>query len=124
MILLITGGRDVTDVGMVFDVIVATNEAMPISYIVHGDATGADSLADKVALNLGINRIKVPANWNKYHKAAGAIRNKDMLDLFDIGMVLAFPGGKGTANMVAQATKRDIPVVYATDIIAGNKYTE
>ena len=52
-----------------------------------------------------------PADWNSYGKAAGPIRNKQMLDEGKPDVVIAFPGGTGTANMIMQATKAGVKVV-------------
>ena len=49
--------------------------------------------------------VKVDADWAKYGPVAGPIRNQDMLDLHRPKMVIAFPGGKGTADMVKRAKK-------------------
>lgn len=46
----------------------------------------------------------------KYGKSAGPIRNQTMLDDGKPDLVLAFPGGRGTADMVAKAEKHGIPV--------------
>ena len=117
MIVLVTGGRDYDDLEAVFDAIAMLHSVNEIEILVHGDARGADSLADKVADKLGIQRVKVPANWTKLKRGAGPIRNKLMLDLFEIDVVLAFPGDVGTANMKKQARDRDIDVIEALDLI-------
>jgi hypothetical protein len=51
-----------------------------------------------------------PADWKKYKRAAGYIRNKQMLDAKP-DLVIAFPGRNGTRNMVDQAFEADIPIV-------------
>lgn len=79
--------------------------------VVHGGATGADSAAGDWAKSNGVKVTSYPANWKKHGKSAGPIRNKQMLDECDPDIVVALPGGKGTANMVAQAEERNIPVV-------------
>ena len=117
MIVLVTGGRDFGDVSHVLDAINHLNELEPIDLLVHGDATGADTLADAVCKELGITRIKCPANWEKFGRPAGAIRNKSMLDLFKIDLVLAFPGGKGTAHMKKNATELGIPVMESHSLL-------
>lgn len=118
MILLVTGGRQFNDLEMAFDAIAAIHEAMPISLLVHGDATGADTLAGDVAKEIGINVVKCPANWTKYKKGAGHVRNKFMLDMFEIDLVLAFPGGNGTADMKRQSATAEIDVIEAVDLIS------
>jgi len=116
-IVLVTGGRDYADVGTVFDCLTTLNEQFERLIIVHGDADGADTLANTVCCEVGIEQIKVPAAWNKHKKAAGPIRNRLMIDLFPIDMVLAFPGGTGTANMKTQANAKEIPVMEPKDLL-------
>lgn len=117
-LILVTGGRKFLDSGLAFDCITYLNQQFDNVIIIHGDAPGADSLANTICLEVGIDQVKVPAIWNKYNKAAGPIRNQLMLDLFPtIDLVLAFPGGVGTQDMCARATQKDIQVIYAEDLI-------
>ena len=44
-----------------------------------------------------------PADWDKHGKAAGPIRNKQMIDEGKPDLVIAFPGGRGTAGAVRLA---------------------
>lgn len=86
--------------------------------IIHGAAKGADSLGATAALQLGVpkeNIFPYPAEWSKYGKAAGPMRNMQMLmDNPDINLVLAFhdflPNSKGTKDMVKQSEARKIKV--------------
>jgi UDP-N-acetylmuramoylalanine-D-glutamate ligase len=72
---------------------------------------GADYLAKEWA---ELNEIPVhehPADWKKHGKGAGPIRNQEMLDQHaDLAMVVAFPGGKGTEDMVKRAKAKSVPV--------------
>jgi UDP-N-acetylmuramoylalanine-D-glutamate ligase len=78
--------------------------------IITGGATGADrSAADWAALEF-TDYEEYPANWKKHGKAAGPIRNKQMLDS-GVDLVIAFPGGAGTANMVKQAKKAGVKII-------------
>ena len=78
--------------------------------VIAGASRGADSVALDWAETNGYVIKKYPAEWNKYGKAAGPIRNKRMLDENNIRLVIAFPGGRGTANMIEQALDRHIVV--------------
>lgn len=82
--------------------------------LIHGDARGADTLASEAALALEIPIEAYPAQWEKYGRAAGPIRNKQMLDEGKPDLVLAFHAdlekSRGTKNMVNQARKAGIPV--------------
>lgn len=79
--------------------------------VIHGDARGADSLADQWAVLNWTGIERYPADWKKYGKAAGPIRNQQMLDKGKPDLVVAFPGGAGTANMVHLAEKAGVRVI-------------
>ena len=81
-----------------------------ITTVVHGGATGADSLAESWAKSREINQHIYPAKWTTYNNQAGPIRNTEMLASEAIEFVVAFPGGPGTENMVKQAMAQGIPV--------------
>lgn len=113
-----TGGRDYNDVGIVFDCLTKLNEQFERLVVIHGDADGADTCAYNVCREVGIEQVRVPAAWKKYQRAAGPIRNKLMLDLFpSLDLVMAFPGGTGTADMKKQAESREIPVIEPNDLL-------
>lgn len=118
---LVTGGRDYSDVATVFDCLTELNSQFERMIVVHGDAAGADTLAYDVCREVGIEQVRVPAAWNRYHKGAGPVRNRLMLDLFPIDVVLAFPGGTGTTNMCDQSRLRNIPVLQPVDILLQDK---
>ena len=82
-----------------------------------GGATGADRLAAAWALHRGMPCAEVKAQWKRLGLKAGPIRNEWMLAL-DPHMVVAFPGGDGTQNMVAKATARGV-YVYAVSEVRG-----
>lgn len=110
MRLLVCGGRDYTNVGTVWATLNAIHAATPIRLVIHGAARGADTLAKKWALENHVMQTPVPADWDKHGKAAGAIRNQRMLDEYNPSHVLAFPGGRGTADMVRRARAAGLPV--------------
>ncbi len=88
---------------------------MPIVEIISGMATGADSAAVDWAITNWLKVHEFPADWNKHGKAAGPIRNQQMLDEGKPDLVVAFPGGNGTADMVRRAKKAGIEVIEVTD---------
>jgi len=74
--------------------------------IVHGAAAGVDSIAKTWAMENDIKDLPYPAEWGKYGKSAGPIRNRQMLkDNPDIELVLAFPSpeSRGTRDMINAA---------------------
>jgi hypothetical protein len=78
---------------------------------IHGHAPGADQIAGEIALDLGYWVEPHPANWRKYGKKAGPIRNREMLDR-QPDVVLAFQKGasRGTQDTIDEARCRGIPV--------------
>lgn len=87
----------------------------PISAIVTGGATGADALAERWAKENGLEPIVYKADWypgGKLDRGAGPKRNSRMLQEHpDIDLVVAFPGGSGTTDMVAKAKKSNLHVL-------------
>jgi hypothetical protein len=78
--------------------------------IISGHAYGADQLAEAWADEREVPSMIFPAEWNLRGKAAGPIRNQRMLDEGKPDLVIAFPGGRGTDDMVARAEKAGVPV--------------
>lgn len=78
--------------------------------IITGGATGVDSLAHQIATAAKMNTLIFRADWKTHGKAAGPIRNQRMIDEGKPDLVLAFPGGRGTADMIRRAEAAGIPV--------------
>ena len=111
MRILVCGGRDYADQDTVFATLDNVVEIFgEITGVIHGAAKGADSLAGKWANDRNIAELKYPADWAKYGKRAGYLRNQEMLDKGKPDFVVAFPGGRGTAMMVDIATKAGVSV--------------
>jgi hypothetical protein len=101
--ILVCGGRDYTDAETLYKVMdEITKDAGPL-IIVQGEARGADRLAKQWAIERGHTVRSYPADWDSYDSAAGPIRNRKMLVEENPDIVLAFPGGRGTKNMVTQS---------------------
>lgn len=89
-------------------------------FVILGDEpNGADARARAVCEELGLPHRVHEANWKTYHRAAGPIRNRAMLDdgpdevwFFHDDL----PRSKGTKNCVEQARKRGIPVRNGRDV--------
>ena len=83
-----------------------------IRLVIEGEARGADTLAREYGERHGIPVLAFPADWNKHGRAAGPIRNKQMLTEGKPELVVAFrgPNSKGTQNMIDQSKKSNIPV--------------
>lgn len=110
---LVCGGRAFDDHRCVFRTLDVLHAKRRIALIVHGDATGADRWADRWAHTGGndIGRMAFPADWERHGRAAGPIRNAEMLRAAKPDVVVAFPGGKGTADMVRRAKAAGVDVI-------------
>lgn len=78
--------------------------------IISGAARGADRLAADWAVCNWMSLEEYPAEWDKHGKGAGFIRNQEMLDT-GVDLVVAFPGGNGTAHTVRNAKRMGIEVL-------------
>lgn len=98
MRVLVCGGRDYQNVTRMWDVL----DKLPKEnlVIIQGGAQGADALAKIWARNHEVECEEFPADWDRYGKRAGYIRNTKMLIEGKPDIVLAFKGGKGTDMMV------------------------
>jgi predicted polyphosphate/ATP-dependent NAD kinase len=106
---IVCGGRDYAEQSVIRERLTALRVEYPSAVVIHGGAPGADSLAGHIAGRLGLEVEVHPANWAKHGRAAGPIRNREMLDS-GADLVIAFPGGIGTANMITQASLMGVPV--------------
>lgn len=79
-------------------------------HIIAGAARGTDTLAIDWAVVHWTRFTEYPADWETHGKAAGPIRNQQMLDEGKPDLVLAFPGGRGTADMIRRAKKAGVTV--------------
>ena len=109
---IVAGGRDFHDEKyLIASLDEIRNEYVEIE-IISGHANGADKLAEEYAKRLGISLKVFPANWKKYGRAAGPIRNREMLSYIIEGepVVVAFWDGrsKGTKNMIEQAKREGV----------------
>jgi len=125
-LLLVTGGRGFLDqrlVGQVLD-----GELRRVGpdrlWLLQGGAGGADRLAREWASRRAVPCLTMHAHWDRAGLRAGPERNQWMVDLANrlIGewpqaeptmqvLAIAFPGGKGTADMVRRCRDNDIEVV-------------
>lgn len=126
MRLLVFGGRTFRNMAVLhFGLcqIVETYQ-VPIDLIIHGDADGADRLAQAWADYQGVPTLRFPAKWSEidipgarvrwgrhgfYNAAAGVWRNAEMLEVGKPTHYLGMPGGTGTADMLARCRGIGLP---------------
>lgn len=112
-IVLVCGSRTFTDADKVTQAIDGHPQG---TIFIHGAARGADQIAARVADGLGYETRAFPADWRGKGRAAGIIRNLEMLDQGP-SKVIAFWDGvsTGTGHTVSEARKRGIPVEVVSE---------
>jgi hypothetical protein len=107
---LVCGGRDFSDGRLVLSVLSRVRPGL----VIEGGARGADSLARWAAERLGVPVREFPADWARFGRRAGVVRNEQMLVEGRPSVVVAFPGGRGTADMVRRALAAGVPVLLVS----------
>lgn len=108
---IVCGGRNFTDAALVETVLSEALGATDV--VVHGAARGADRLAGAWARRHGHRVEEFAAEWDRYGKRAGYLRNRAMLAA-GADLVIAFPGGRGTAMMIDLARAAGVAVIEAS----------
>jgi hypothetical protein len=110
MKVLVCGGRDFTNIAFIWARLDQLHAERPFTAMITGGAKGADTIANDWGKTKPITRYVSKADWAKHGRAAGPIRNARMLE-WEPDLVVAFPGGVGTANMISQARAAGVEVV-------------
>lgn len=110
MRIIVCGGRDYQNSAAVNARLDEIHAKTPIEAVIHGNASGADRLGGIWANTRGVKCWPVSAQWSKFGRAAGPKRNQQMLGM-GVSLVVAFPGGRGTRDMVKRAEKAGVSVI-------------
>lgn len=114
MRVLVCGGRDYRHSGIVDWILDRVHERTPIETLIHGGATGADTLAGEWATKRGVFQVRFPIRketWHRLGKAAGSMRNQHMLETAKPNLGIAFPGGSGTEDMCTRLRSAKIELM-------------
>lgn len=107
---LVCGGRMFDQPRVVGRALAEIHSRTPIGLVISGGATGADRCGERWAEHNRIPLCVFPANWRFNGRAAGPIRNTAMLEFARPQLVVAFPGGRGTAHMISLARAAGVEV--------------
>ncbi len=126
MRVLVCGGRDYKDRDHIWNTLCEIDAETPITVVIHGCATGADDEGMIWAQACGKKHAPFAAAWDdlshpdalirtrrdgsRYDAKAGPRRNARMIAEGKPDLVVAFPGGDGTADMVRKARAAGIPI--------------
>lgn len=111
---IIAGSRSFADyenLKSVCDRILPNHYSEPCITILSGTSSGSDSLGERYAHERGYTLNRYPADWKQYGKAAGPIRNRQMVNDADAAIVFWDGQSKGAKNLIEQANKRGLIVM-------------
>jgi hypothetical protein len=111
MRVIVCGGRNYNDAERISTVLHKLHDDAGIDLIIEGGANGADHWAFMWARLCGVPTERFEADWENQGSFAGPARNKRMLDEGKPDLIIAFPGGRGTADMVKKARRAGVEVV-------------
>jgi hypothetical protein len=105
----IVGGRDFSDYNAVKTFILSTIKLNRRDIICSGGAQGADSLGEQFADEFHLKKLIYKADWNKHGKAAGPLRNTDIVNSSDVVFAFPDPNSRGTYDTIRKAEQKGIP---------------
>lgn len=106
MKVIIAGSRTIADYKLVEEAI--KESGFEISCVVCGLAKGVDALGAKWAINNNVSVEYFPANWEKYGRAAGALRNIEMAEVADAVITVWNGKSRGTKHMIHVAKEKGL----------------
>jgi hypothetical protein len=117
----VTGGRSYRDYFTVQKALAKVSARFDIT-VVHGDCpTGADAWARQWCEMTGTPERRYPADWETKGQAAGFLRNEQMAKEAGIQLLLAFPGGPGTNDMVQRCHRYGIPLKLIPERVSDDR---
>ena len=116
--IIVAGGRDFND----YELLKEALDLLLMFYIelgyeiviISGTAKGADKLGERYAKERNYKLIRMPADWDKYGKAAGYRRNVDMANIANACVCFWDGQSKGTNHMITIAKNKniDLRIIY------------
>ena len=109
-LLIVAGGRDFDDVGMLNEAMYRFPTILTTEFVNGMCETGADYLAREYARKRGRKVHEFPADWDKFGKSAGPLRNGQMAEFADVLIAFWDGSSNGTRSMINQALKFGLEV--------------
>ena len=114
MRVLVCGGREFANRQMLTEALNRLHRERGVALIIAGGARGADTMAEWWAKTQNVPFDVYQADWTGLGRKAGPVRNQRMLDEGKPDLVVAFPGGRGTADMMRRAREAGVEVIEVT----------
>lgn len=111
---IVAGGRDFNNYEMMrnkLDFYLSNKvESGEEIVIISGTANGADKLGERYAKEKGYRIEHYPADWDKFKKSAGYIRNKQMAEVANACICFWDQKSRGTSHMITLAENQGLPL--------------
>jgi hypothetical protein len=107
MRVIIAGSRSIVDYDQVL--VAVDNSDFYIKEVVSGAARGVDALGERYALENSLPCMQFHADWDKYGRRAGPIRNSEMAKYADAAIVVWDASSTGSRNMIEQMKRLNKP---------------
>lgn len=114
VMVLVTGGRDFNNRDFVLRMLDAQHRLHHFTHLMHGGSRGVDKTAGAWAHSVGVQEVCCYANWTMWPASGGIRRNMAMVALRP-DLVIAFPGGRGTADCTAKARAAGLKIVVVEE---------
>lgn len=105
---IVAGGRDFKPSQEHLEWLSEVCQRLNVTHIISGGCRGADTLGERFARDNGFDLSVFYAEWDKYGKAAGPMRNRKMAEHADV--CILFPGGAGTRSMLKCAKECNLHI--------------
>lgn len=116
--IIVAGSRDYTNVEKVFRILDTISEDQIhrgyLIEIVSGLARGPDMFGKAWAEENNFTVHEFPANWEKYGKKAGFLRNKEMAEFSDVLLAFHINKSRGTMHMINLARELNLKTIVIT----------
>jgi hypothetical protein len=106
---IIAGGRDFHPYPEHTALLDSLHKRLKISLVLSGTQRGADRFGENWAITWGIPVKQYPPDWEAHGRSAGPVRNAQMAK--DADVLILFPGGAGTRNMLQCARRQNLLIV-------------
>jgi hypothetical protein len=120
MRVLVCGGRCFNDYVTIYRCLDDITDESTVTHVIVGGADGADYWGEAWAYHNHVPFTVMRADWKSHGRAAGPLRNQRMIDEGKPDLVVAFPGGRGTADMVRRAKDAGVKVVEMAQMMGEN----
>jgi hypothetical protein len=124
MRVIVCGGRDFTDRDLLFSELDKHSADWgPFKVVIEGGQRTRDKVTGKIiggadywaacwADERGVSHETYKANWTEFGRAAGPLRNQRMIDEGKPDLIIAFPGGTGTHDMISRGNKAKLQQIW------------